>query len=118
MTIFDHGDEVLTPDPGFVIYQPHVIMCGATPMRYSLKEENHFQPNPDEINELITPRTKAIILNSPNNPTSGILDKDITKALREIAAEHDLAILSDEVYDEIVYDGEHNSMLDPEETIE
>ncbi len=114
MTIFDHGDEVLTPDPGFVIYQPHVIMCGATPMRYSLREENHFQPNPDEINELITPRTKAIIMNSPNNPTSGILERDTARAIMEIAADHELAILSDEVYDEIVYDGEHVSLLSPD----
>jgi len=111
MTIFDHGYEVLTPDPGFVIYQPHVFMCGAMPLRYSLRFENNFQPNPDEILELITPRTKAIIVNSPNNPTSGILEKDTIKALREIAADHDLVIISDEVYDEIVFDGEHNSML-------
>lgn len=114
MTIFDHGDEVLTPDPGFVIYQPHVIMCGATPLRYSLKFENNFQPNPDEILELVTPRTKAIIVNSPNNPTSGILEKDTIKALRDIAADHDLVIISDEVYDEIIFDGEHNSMLNPD----
>jgi aspartate aminotransferase len=114
MTLFDHGDEVLTPDPGFVIYQPHVIMCGAMPLRYSLKFENNFQPNIDEIQELITPRTKAIIVNSPNNPTSGILEKDTIKALRDIAADNDLVIISDEVYDEIIFDGEHNSMLDPD----
>jgi len=114
MTLFDHGDEVLTPDPGFVIYQPHTIMCGATPLRYSLKFDNNFQPNPDEIMELITPRSKAIIVNSPNNPTSGILEKDTIKSLRDIAADHDLIIISDEVYDEIIFDGEHNSMLNPD----
>ncbi|MFO7618493.1 MAG: aminotransferase class I/II-fold pyridoxal phosphate-dependent enzyme [Thermoplasmata archaeon] len=111
MTLFDHGDEVLTPDPGFVIYQPHVIMCGATPLRYSLRFENDFQPNPDEIQELITPRTKAIIVNSPNNPTGGVMGPDTIKALREIAVDNELAIISDEVYDEIIFEGQHQSML-------
>jgi len=114
MTLFDHGDEVLCPDPGFVIYQPHVIMCGATPLRYSMKFENNFQPNPDEIEELITPRTKAIVLNSPNNPTSGILGKETIKAIRDIARENELAIISDEVYDEIIFEGEHQSLLNPD----
>jgi aspartate aminotransferase len=114
MTLFDHGDEVLCPDPGFVIYQPHVIMCGATPIRYSLRIDNGFQPNPDEIEELITPRTKAIILNSPNNPTAGIMDDQTIKALRDIAKDNELAIISDEVYDEIVFEGEHRSMLNAE----
>ncbi|MBU4071049.1 MAG: pyridoxal phosphate-dependent aminotransferase [Candidatus Thermoplasmatota archaeon] len=114
MTLFDHGDEVLTPDPGFVIYQPHVIMCGATPLRYSLKFENDFQPNPDEIQELITPRTKAIIINSPNNPTSGILTPETIKALRDIAVDNEMVIISDEVYDEIIFEGEHHSMLNPD----
>lgn len=111
MTLFDHGDEVLVPDPGFVIYQPHVIMCGATPIRYSLRFESEFQPNPDEIEELITPRTKAIVLNSPNNPTSGILDAETIKAIRDLAMDNELAIISDEVYDEIIFEGEHLSML-------
>ncbi|MCK5310217.1 MAG: pyridoxal phosphate-dependent aminotransferase [Thermoplasmata archaeon] len=114
MTLFDHGDEILTPDPGFVIYQPHVIMCGAMPLRYHMRQEDKFQPNLDEILELITPRTKAIIINSPNNPTSGMLEKETLKAIRDIAADHDLVIISDEVYDEIVFDGEHNSVLDAE----
>ena len=114
LTLFDHGDEVLCPDPGFVIYQPHVIMCGATPLRYSMKFENNFQPNPDEIEELITPRTKAIILNSPNNPTSGILEPETIKAIRDIARENELAIISDEVYDEIIFEGEHQSLLNPD----
>jgi aspartate aminotransferase len=111
MTLFDHGDEVLTPDPGFVIYQPHVIMCGATPTRYSLKFENDFQPNPDEIQELITPRTKAMIVNSPNNPTGGVMGMETIKAMRDIAKDNDIAIISDEVYDEIIFEGQHNSVL-------
>ncbi len=114
LTLFDHGDEVLCPDPGFVVYQPHVIMCGATPLRYTMKFENNFQPNPDEIEELITPRTKAIILNSPNNPTSGILEPDTIKAIRDIARDNELAIISDEVYDEIIFEGEHRSLLHPD----
>lgn len=111
LTLFDHGDEVLIPDPGFVIYQPHVIMCGALPVRYSLAQANNFQPNPDEILELITPRTKAMIVNSPNNPTAGMMDKATVDALRDIAVDHDIVIISDEVYDRIVFDGQHHSML-------
>jgi aspartate aminotransferase len=111
LTLFDHGDEVLVPDPGFVIYQPHVIMCGALPVRYGLMPTNDFQPNPDEILELVTPRTKAIIVNSPNNPTAGMMDIDTVKALRDIANDHDLVIISDEVYDNIVFEGEHHSLL-------
>jgi len=112
MTLFDHGDEVLIPDPGFVIYEPHVIICGAMPVRYGLRQENKFQPNIEEILELITPRTKAIIVNSPNNPTSGMMDLETVKALRDIAVDHDMVIISDEVYDRIVFEGEHYSMLD------
>jgi aspartate aminotransferase len=111
LTLFDHSDEVLVPDPGFVVYQPHVIMCGATPVRYNLRQDFKFRPNPDEILELITPKTKAIILNSPNNPTSGVMDNSTVNALRQIAMDHDLMIISDEVYDRIVYNGKHNSML-------
>lgn len=112
LALFDHGDEVLVPDPGFVLYQPHVIMCGGVPVKYTLKQETKFQPNPAEIQALITSKTKAIIMNSPNNPTAGMIDKSSAKALREIAHDHDLVIISDEVYDEIVFDGEHVSMLD------
>jgi aspartate aminotransferase len=111
LTLFDHGEEVLVPDPGFVLYQPHVIMCGANPVKYNLKQENKFRPNPDEIIELVTPKTKAMILNSPNNPTSGVMDSSTVKALREIAIDHDLMIISDEVYDRIVYNGKHHSMM-------
>ena len=114
MALFDHGDEVLVPDPGFVLYQPHAIICGAMPVKYNLRQENGFQPNPEEIVELITPRTKAIIVNSPNNPTSGMMDQDTVRALRQIAVDHDLVVISDEVYDSIVFEGEHHSMLDDE----
>ncbi len=111
MALFDHGDEILIPDPGFVLYSPHAIMCGAFPVKYSLKQEHAFVPQPDEILELINTRTKAIILNTPNNPTSGVIDKDTIRAIRDIAIDHDLVIISDEVYDKIVYDGKHYSFL-------
>ncbi|MCK5038785.1 MAG: aminotransferase class I/II-fold pyridoxal phosphate-dependent enzyme [Thermoplasmata archaeon] len=111
MALFDHGDEILIPDPGFVLYSPHAIMCGAFPVKYSLRQEHEFVPQPDEILELINTRTKAIILNTPNNPTSGVIDKDTIKAIRDIAIDHDLVIISDEVYDKIVYDDEHHSFL-------
>lgn len=111
MTLFDHGDEILVPDPGFVLYRPHAIMCGAFPVSYHLRQENEFVPEADEILELITPNTKAMIINSPNNPTSGMMTHKDIEEIRKIAVEHDIAIISDEVYDRIILDGEHASML-------
>ncbi len=114
MTLFDHGDEILIPDPGFVLYSPHTIMCGAFPVKYSLKQEHDFIPQIDEIMELINSRTKAIILNSPNNPTSGMTDKATVEAIRDIAIDHNLVIISDEVYSKIVFEGKHYSVLNGE----
>lgn len=111
MTLFDHGDEILIPDPGFVLYRPHTIMCGAFPVSYHLRQDNHFVPDPDEILELITANTKAIVVNSPNNPTSGMMSQAEVTKIRNIAMDHDIVVISDEVYDRIILDGGHASML-------
>ncbi len=106
-TILGEGDEALVPNPGFIIYGPDVSLAGGRPVEYTLKQEYGFLPDIEEIKSLITPRTKAIIVNSPSNPTGTVFPKETVKALCEVAKDHKLYILSDEVYDGFVYEGEH-----------
>jgi len=106
-TILGQGDEALVPNPGFIIYGPDVKLAGGRPVEYSLEAENDYLPDPGEIRSLVSPRTKAIVLNSPSNPTGSVYPKDTIRAVCEIATEKDLYILSDEVYNEYVYEGEH-----------
>jgi aspartate aminotransferase len=107
----DPGDEVLIPSPGFVIYSPHTVLAGGKPVEYRLSEKE-FLPDIEDIKELITPKTKMLVVNSPANPTGGVLDKATHKAILDVAEDHDLVILSDEVYDAYVYEGKHYSFMD------
>ena len=106
----DPGDEVLVPSPGFVIYAPHAKLAGGKPVEYRLTEGD-FQPDIDYIQERITPNTKMIVVNTPSNPTGGILSKENRDALADIAKDKDIMILSDEVYESFIYEGEHSSFL-------
>ena len=106
----DPGDEVLVPSPGFVIYAPHAKLAGGKPVEYRLTEGD-FQPDIDYIQERITPNTKMIVVNTPSNPTGGILSKENRDALADIARDKDIMILSDEVYESFIYEGEHSSFL-------
>jgi len=108
-TLIDRGDEVLVPTPGFVIYEPDVHLAGGKSVRYTLEYENGFIPDINELESLVTPRTKAIIVNSPSNPTGAVLSREDVVAISRFAEEHDLVIISDEVYDEIVYEKEFTS---------
>jgi aspartate aminotransferase len=108
-TIMGKGDEALIPNPGFIIYGPDVTLAGGTPVEYGVSLENSFWPDPDEIQSLVTPRTKALIMNSPSNPTGAVFPEHIVKAICDIASDHDLYILSDEVYHNFVYEGKHVS---------
>jgi len=110
-TFVDIGDEVLTPDPGFVLFAPHVTLAGGMPRFYKVRSADEFQPRIDELNELVTPKTKAIIVNSPANPTGGVLDRKTIQGIVEIAEDHNLLIVSDEVYESFVYEGHHESFL-------
>jgi aspartate aminotransferase len=110
-TIFNPGDEVLVPDPGFVLYGPQIELMGGRPVRYRLTQENDFRPDIEELNGLVSRRTKAILVNSPSNPTGGTVTREDVKALADLASDHDLLVVSDEVYDSIVYDGSHESFL-------
>ena len=105
-TILNRGDEILVPDPVWLNYMNVPNLLGAKPVTYSLKEENGFQMDLDEVRSKITPRTKAVVIVTPNNPTGGVLSERILKELAEIAVANDLMVLSDEVYERLIYDGE------------
>lgn len=105
LALYDPGDEVLVPNPGFVLYGPHARLMGATPVPYSLLARRRYLPDFDELEKLVTKRTCAIVVNSPSNPTGGLFPSAVVDQIVEFAHRHDLTIVSDEVYEEIVYDG-------------
>lgn len=105
LTVVDPGDDVLIPDPGFPSYRAQVVLAGGRPVPYKLLEENDFLIDADEIKKLITEKTKAIIINTPSNPTGTVLNEKSLKAISEIAIENDLVVISDEAYEAIIYDG-------------
>jgi len=103
--LIDPGDEVLVPNPGFVLYEPCVQLAEGVPVSVPLLEENSFRPSISHVTSLITEKSRVIILNYPNNPTGGVLSYDEVAALARLAVEHDMIVISDEVYEKIVYDG-------------
>lgn len=105
------GDEVLIPNPGFVLYRPHVFLCGGTPVPYPLRKEYHYRPRVDDLRSLVTPRTKAIIVNSPGNPTGACLRSKDVDYIIEFAREHNLLLITDEAYDTITFDRPHATFL-------
>lgn len=110
-TLLNPGDEVIIPDPGFVTYESQVYFAGGTPVNFPLRGENNFHPDLKELKNCVTSKTKAILLNSPSNPTGAAFNKEELLAIAEIAKEKDLFIISDELYEDIVYDGrEHISI--------
>ncbi len=109
LALYDPGDEVLVPNPGFVLYGPHARLAGAVPIPYSLTEERKFQPDFEELERLVTRRTRALVVNSPSNPTGGMFPERTIDRLVEFAERKNLTIVSDEVYDEIVYEGKFAS---------
>jgi aspartate aminotransferase len=108
--IVDEGDEVLVPDPGFPIYESLVRYVGATPVSVPLHESRAFRFDPDELRLRVTGRTRLIILNSPHNPTGGVLTPEDLAAVAEVAVERDLWVLSDEIYSRLLYEGQHHSI--------
>jgi len=110
-TLFDPAGEVLIPDPGFVLYSPDALLVDAEPVPYYIWEDDGFEPNLEVLKGLINPRTDGIVVNSPGNPTGGVLSKATVKAIAEMAEDKGFYIISDEVYDHFVYEGEHHSFL-------
>jgi aspartate aminotransferase len=106
------GAEILYPDPGFPIYRSMIEYTGATPIPVPIREENGFAFSADELLSLITPNTRLVIVNSPANPTGGVTPKaEIDKLVAGMARFPDVAIMSDEIYDQMVYDGEEHVCL-------
>ena len=102
------GDEVLTPSPGYFAYQYCLRFIGAKAVSYPVLEDNEFKPRPDDIEDRVTSRTRMVILNSPSNPTGAVLDKETLRGIADIAADRDLMVLSDEIYEKLTYDGERH----------
>jgi aspartate/methionine/tyrosine aminotransferase len=109
--LVNEGDEVIVPNPGYPIYESVVSYVGAEPVLMQLKEEVDFRFSTDELKALITPKTSMIIINSPQNPTGGVLTREDLATIFKLAEEHDLWILTDEIYSRIVYDAEFQSIL-------
>ncbi len=110
MAVVNEGDEVLVPDPGFPIYESVVEYVGAKAVPVPLLMEREFRFDPDDLRKRVTNRTKLIILNSPQNPTGGVLTQSDLEAVAEVARERDLWVLSDEIYSRLLYEGEHHSI--------
>ena len=100
----DEGDEVIYPNPGFPIYESMINFVGGKPVPLQLKEEKDFRFEISDLEKLITKKTRMVIINTPQNPTGGILTKEDIEKIAELAIKHDFIVLSDEIYSRIVYD--------------
>jgi aminotransferase len=107
IAVLDPGDEVIVPQPCFVSYVPSVIFAGGTPVTVDTYYENRFAVNAEDIRAKVTPRTKMLFLGYPNNPTGAVVPRDEMLRIAQIAQEHDLVVLSDEIYDRLVYGVQH-----------
>jgi aspartate aminotransferase len=103
--LFDRGDEVIIPAPYWVSYPPMIALAEATPVIIETKEENGFKVTPEELKKAITPRTKALVLNSPSNPTGSAYTKKELEKIAEVAISQKIFVIADEIYEKIVYDG-------------
>ncbi|GAB4543658.1 MAG: aminotransferase class I/II-fold pyridoxal phosphate-dependent enzyme [Anaerolineales bacterium] len=105
--LLEQGDEVIIPTPCFVAYQAEVILAGGVPVEIPARVENNFTVDPDDIRKALTPRTKAIFIGYPSNPTGAVAPREVMLEIGKIAEEHDLVVVSDEIYDRLVYGFEH-----------
>lgn len=110
MALIEPGDEVLYPDPSFPIYPSFTRGLGATAVPYPLREKNRFQPDAAEIAAKITPKTRVLIFNSPNNPTGTVFSEETLAQIAGLAKQHDLWVIADEIYARILFSGEYQSI--------
>ena len=110
LAYLDPGDEVLIPDPAWVSYEAVVLLAGAKPVYVPTYFDEGYVINPDRVREAITPKTKAIIINSPSNPTGAVQPEETLRAIADICIEKNLIVLADEIYEHILYDGKHVSL--------
>jgi aspartate aminotransferase len=111
LALVEAGDEVLYPNPGFPIYESMINFVGAKAVPLVLEEERGFRFDVSQLRKKVSPRTRLLIMNTPQNPTGGMLTREDLEEIAAVAREHDLMVLSDEVYERIVYEGEHVSFL-------
>jgi len=107
----NEGDEVILADPSYVAYVPGIVLAGGVPVAVRTREEDDFRLRPDDVAAAITPRTRAILLGFPNNPTGAVLEREDVEGIGRLAEEHDLLVYADEIYDRLVYGTEHQSIL-------
>jgi aspartate aminotransferase len=121
LALAQDGDEVLYPDPGFPIYESMIRFAGATPVPYPLHEENGFCMDPGLVADRLSPRTRLVIISSPNNPTGGVEPRENLEKLAEALRKNDTWVLSDEIYSHLIFEGSHHSIASfkgmPEKTI-
>jgi len=108
----NEGDEVIVADPSYVAYVPGIVLAGGVPVPVATDEANAFRLLPSDVKRAITPRTRAILLGFPNNPTGAVLEADDVRGIAALAREHDLLVYADEIYDRLVYGAKHRSILD------
>jgi aspartate/methionine/tyrosine aminotransferase len=111
LALAEAGDEVIYPNPGFPIYESMIRYAGANAIPIRLMEEKDFGFSVDELASLVNDKTKLIILNSPQNPTGGVMSKRDIQDIAEIIAERNILVLSDEIYSRLIFDGEHHSIM-------
>lgn len=104
--IAEEGDEILIPDPGWPNYVAMIELARAVPVRYRLEPEQRYRPDLAALEAQITPQTKALIINNPSNPTGGVFDEATVKGLVALAQKHDLLLIADEIYEDLIFDGE------------
>ncbi len=109
--MIDEGDEVLIPQPCYVSYDPCTVLAGGVPVPINLKAENDFRLTKEELEEAITDKTKILILPFPNNPTGAVMEKKDLEAIAEVIIEHDLYVISDEIYSELYYKDDYTSIV-------
>ena len=109
LCLVEPGDEVILPDPGYPIYPSLVAFVGAKPVSLPIRERNNFRIDIEELRSLVTDRTRMLIVNSPANPTGGVLTREDCEAIAQLAVERDLVVLTDEIYARLIYEGEHAS---------
>jgi aspartate aminotransferase len=111
LALVDEGDEVIYPNPGFPIYESMINYIGGRAIPIRLREERDFGLDVNELSSLITDRTKLIIINSPQNPTGGVLSRQDIQAIAEVIGDRNILVLSDEIYSRLIFDGKHHSIM-------
>jgi aspartate aminotransferase len=110
LAVVDEGDEVILPDPAWGTFEATARLAGGRPRYAVLREEDEFRMTPEVVAELITPKTSLIVINSPSNPTGSVMEREDLKGIADLAKDHDFTVLSDEVYEHIIYEGKHHSI--------